>query len=260
MAKYTVSAQLYTLRDFLKTPDDIVKTMKRVKKIGYDAAQISGVGPIEATELAKIMNDAGVKPIGAHVALAAFREDVSKVIADCKDWGISYAAIPWLPRLDYKTLTDWKKLFREFERYAKLCAKEGITVQYHNHMFEFEKFGVKRGTGGKTVLEMLYESTETLQAELDVGWIVRGGQDPIAWIKRVKGRMDQVHLKDWGVLDDKPVWRALGEGGIDWVPVIKACKTIGTTHFIVEQDDWPLTNDPFRSLEISRQYLLAQGL
>lgn len=32
MAKYTVSAQLYTLRDFLKTPDDIVKTMKRVKK------------------------------------------------------------------------------------------------------------------------------------------------------------------------------------------------------------------------------------
>ena len=46
--KPMIAAQLYTLRDFLQTPNDIVQTMKRVKKIGYDTAQISGVGPIDA--------------------------------------------------------------------------------------------------------------------------------------------------------------------------------------------------------------------
>lgn len=258
--KYVVAAQLYTLRDFLKTPADMVKTMARVKKIGYDAAQISGVGPIDPAELNALMNKAGVTPIGAHVGLNEFRADIDKVIADCQAWDIGYVAIPWLAHQEFKTLADWKKLFREFERYAKRCAKEGLTVQYHNHMFEFEKFGIKNGAGGTTILEMLYSGTELLQAELDLGWVVRGGHDPVAWARRMKGRLDQVHLKDWGVVNNEPVWRAVGEGGIDWPAVIKACKAAGTKHFIVEQDECPITNDPFRSLAISRKNLLAMGL
>ena len=62
--KPVIAAQLYTLREFLKTPADMARTLKRVKKIGYDAAQISGVGPIEPAELRRIMLDAGVEPIG----------------------------------------------------------------------------------------------------------------------------------------------------------------------------------------------------
>ena len=42
MAESQIAAQLYTLRDFIQTPDDIAKTMKRVKEIGYDAVYISG--------------------------------------------------------------------------------------------------------------------------------------------------------------------------------------------------------------------------
>lgn len=260
MPKYVVSAQLYTLREFLKTPADMAKTMARVKKIGYDAGQISGFGSIDPAELNKLMVDAGVQPIGAHVGLNEFRADVSKVIADCKAWGIQYVAIPWLPRQDFKTLADWKKLFKEFEGYAKRCAKDGIVVQYHNHMFEFEKSGIKNGAGGKTILDMLYEGTKLLQAELDLGWVVRGGHNPVNWAQKMKGRLDQVHLKDWGIRDDQPIWRAVGEGGIDWPAVIKACKAAGTKHFIVEQDSCPITSDPFLSLAISRKNLLAMGL
>ena len=58
--------------------------------------------------------------------------------------GAQLCHYPWLPYRDYKTLADWKKLFREFEKYAKALAAEKIVLQYHNHMFEFEKFGIKR--------------------------------------------------------------------------------------------------------------------
>ena len=44
--KYVVAAQLYTLRDFLKTPADVAKTMARLKKIGYDAAEVAGFDPL----------------------------------------------------------------------------------------------------------------------------------------------------------------------------------------------------------------------
>lgn len=258
--KYRVAAQLYTLRDALKTPQEMVKTFRRVKKIGYDFAQISGVGPIDPAELNRIMTDAGVQPIGAHVGLNEFRQDVGQVAANCHAWGVRHVAIPWLPRENYKTLADWKKLFREFEGYAKKLAAEGLVVQYHNHMFEFEKFGVKKGAGGTTILDLMYGQTTLLQAELDFGWVARGGHNPVTWARKLKGRLDQVHLKDWGVLDNQPVWRAIGEGGIEWPAVIKACKASGTTDFIVEQDSCPVTNDPFLSLAISRRNLSGMGL
>ena len=260
--KPVIAAQLYTLRDFLKTPEDIAKTMKRVKKIGYDAAQISGVGAIDPTELRKLMLDAGVTPIGAHIGMNQFQEDLAGVINNCHKWGISYAALPWLDASKFTTINDWKALARQINVLGKALAKEGIVLQYHNHMFEFEKFGIKNGKGGTTFLDLLFTLTNPkyLQAELDFGWVARGNQSPVAWALKMKGRLDQVHLKDWGVLKDQAVWRAIGEGGIDWPSVFKACKAAGTLHYIVEQDSCPITNDPFLSLAISRKNVKAMGL
>ena len=259
--KYRVAAQMFGFRNYLKTPEDVAKTMKRVKKIGYDFAQISGFGAdIPAADIRKMCDDAGVTPIGAHIGLPKFRENEKQVIADCHALGIDYVAIPWLDARQQKTLADWKKLFREFEGYARRFAKEGIAVQYHNHDFEFQKFGVKGGKGGKTLLDMLYEGTSALQAELDLGWVARGGYNPERWIAKVAGRMDQVHLKDWGIWqpadgERRPEFRALGEGSLDWPVLVKACRKAGVNDFIVEQDNQIATGDPFVEYAISRKYL-----
>ncbi|MCL1910040.1 MAG: sugar phosphate isomerase/epimerase [Kiritimatiellaeota bacterium] len=253
--KFKVAAQMYGFRDFMKTPDQMKPTLKKVKKMGYDFAQISGVGAVDTAELRKMCEGEGVTPIGTHVSLPLFRENEKNVIAYCHALGVKYVAIPWLPASDYKTLADWKKLFKEFDGYAKRFAKEGLVVQYHNHDFEFEKFGIKNGAGGATILEMLYAGTEFLQAELDFGWIARGGADPANWAAKMKGRLDQVHLKDWGIVGGKPEFRAIGEGSLDWARIIAAAKKSGTTDFIVEQDTCPVTNDPFLSYAISRKNL-----
>ena len=258
--KPVIAAQLYTLRDFMKTPDEMARTLKRVRQMGYEAAQISGVGPIDPAELRQLMLAAGVEPVGAHVGLNTFRADVKQVIADCQAWGVGYVAIPWLSRESLTTLDDWKRLFKEFEGYARQLKQAGLVLQYHNHMFEFEKFGVRQGRGGTTILDLLYRHTKRLQAELDIGWVVRGGHDPVAWVGKLAGRIDQVHLKDWGVVNNEPVWRAVGEGGINWPLVLKACRKAGTRFFIVEQDNCPVSKDPFLSLKISRQNLKAMGL
>ena len=256
-----VAAQLFSFRDFMKVPADMAKTLKRIKKIGYDYAQVSGVGPIDPADLKKLFDDAGVTPIGAHVGLDKFRADLKGVAAYCHALGIEYVAIPWLDSKMCKTLADWKKLFREFDGFATKLAKEGIHLQYHNHMFEFEQFGVKNGKGGTTLLEMLYSGTKVLQSELDFGWVARGGHSPAKWALRMAGRADQVHLKDWSIVNGGEVaWRAIGQGGIDWPEVIKACKKAGTRYFIVEQDSCPITNDPFKSFAISLDYLKSIGL
>ena len=266
-SKYRVAAQMFGFRDYTKTLEDAAKTMKRVKKIGYDYAQISGFGPMDMADLKRVCDDAGVTPIGAHIGLPQFRENEKKVLEDCRKLGITYVAIPWLKASDQKTLADWKKLFREFEGYAKRFAKEGVVVQYHNHAFEFQKFGIKAGKGGKTILDMFYDGTKEIQAELDLGWCARGGYNPVYWIRKVAGRMDQVHFKDWCPMeptekDPNRNWgfRAIGQGSLDWPEILKACKKAGVRDFIVEQDSCPVTGDPFLEYGISRKYLATLGL
>ena len=46
MKRSQVAAQLYTIRDHLKTPQDTAKSMRKIRSIGYEAVQVSGMGPI----------------------------------------------------------------------------------------------------------------------------------------------------------------------------------------------------------------------
>jgi len=39
MKIHQIAAQLYTVRDFLKTPAEIEKTLKKIRAIGYEAVQ-----------------------------------------------------------------------------------------------------------------------------------------------------------------------------------------------------------------------------
>jgi len=259
MKKPIIAAQLFTLRDFTQEAKQLPATMAKVKKAGYDYAQISGIrAQVTPAELRKIMLDQGVTPIGAHIGLDLWRgANLKKTLEDCHGYGIEYAAIPWMNFADHKdwTAADWKKLFREFDAIAKKALKEGVHLQYHNHDFEFNQLGIKGGKGGKTILEMMFETTSVLQGEPDFGWVMRGGMDPAVWALRMKGRMDQVHLKDWSLIGGEFCFRAIGEGRINWPAVIAACKKGGTHTFIVEQDTCKATNDPFKSLAISREYL-----
>ena len=61
-----VAAQLYTLRDHLKTPEDIARSLKKVRAIGYQAVQVSGMGPIGEAELLKILANEGLTCCATH--------------------------------------------------------------------------------------------------------------------------------------------------------------------------------------------------
>ena len=201
-----IAVTMYTLRDFCNSPEDIVRTLARVRKIGYRDIQISGAGlmAVHPPDLARMVADAGLRIIGSHIGLQLMRDGLKNVIWRLHQWNCAYTAVPYMPPEDRATLDDWKARAKEFVALGRAFAKEGITLQYHNHHFEFQKFG------SKAALEILYASTSPkfLQAEIDVAWVARGGGDPAAWCRRVKGRMDQVHLKDWMMIGMQ--WQLMG--------------------------------------------------
>lgn len=250
-----IALQLFTMREFTKTPSDIAKTLARVKKIGYDAVQSSALGPIEPAELAKILKNEGLTCCATHIGMDKMRDSTQEVIDNHKLWGCEYTAIGgFFPKENLST-DLWKTFAKDFSDVAKKFAGSGVSIGYHNHSHELVKYG------GKPALDILIENcSRDVWFEIDTYWITHGGGDPCAWIEKVNGRIPCVHLKDMGITQDRQqLMREVGEGNLNFPRIIETCRKAGTKWFIVEQDNCN-GQDPFECVERSLKNLRAMGV
>mgnify|MGYP000942798614 CR=1 FL=1 len=256
MTEKKLGAQLYTARQYTKTPEGVFDTLKKVKAIGYSAVQVSGFGPVDPADVAKALKDNELVCAGTHMNWTRFQNDIDAVIKEHKMWGCVNAAIGGLPA-EYHTADGLKKFIDEVPKVCEALAKEGITFSYHNHNLEFAKYG------GKTWLAQLYDAVpgKLLKAEIDVYWVTEGGGDPIEWVNKVAGRMPMVHFKDMMVkMPEKEKRMAeIGEGNLNWKGIVDACEKTGVRWYLVEQDNC-YDRDPLESLKISFENLKAMGL
>jgi sugar phosphate isomerase/epimerase len=251
MRKKQIAAQLYTLREFLKTPEDIATSLKKVKKIGFDAVQVSGLGPIDPTELRKILDGEGLICCATHESGQTIFEQPEKVVEKLNILGCKYTAYPH-PHTSPKTAEDYKNIATALDKSGKVLRDAGQVLTYHNHGLEFTRFGKKTG------LEIIYDESnpEYLQGEIDTYWVQYGGGNPVEWCKKLQDRLPLLHLKEYGIFEGKPTMFEVGSGNLDWKNIIKAAKKSGTEWFIIEQDVCRI--DPFDSLKISLEYLIKE--
>ena len=255
MSKPVLGAQLYTLRDFCKTPAEIAETLKKVAKIGYTAVQISGIAPVEAKNLAAMLEDAGLVAAATHVGWEELRNDIDRVIAEHKLWKCKHPAIGGLSG-DYYSVDGLKRFLDEAPPVAERLAREGMDFSYHNHNHEFIHYG------GKPWLATLYEqaSPKHVKAELDTYWVQAGGGDPAAWVKKCAGREPLLHLKDMAMGPDRGQrFAEIGEGNLNWPAILKEAREGGVEWYLVEQDN-TYDRDPFESMAISYRNLKGMGL
>ncbi len=249
------AAQLYTVRNFLKTPEAVAESLKKVKQIGYNAVQVSGLGPIGDQALKDIADHEGLTICATHVPYQDLLDNLDAVIETHKLWGCRYVGLGSMP----EQFRGSEQGFRDFAASASEIGRSlnqaGLKFIYHNHDFEFAKFG------GKTGMEILLEQSdpEAVDFELDVYWVQAGGADPVEWIRKVEGRMKVVHLKDMiATPERKQRFAEVGEGNMNFAAILEACREIGVEWAAVEQDDCYERN-PFDSLAISRTNLLGLG-
>jgi sugar phosphate isomerase/epimerase len=253
MNKSVVAAQLYTVRDFTKTEVDIRKTFERVRKIGYKAVQISALGKIEPSDLRKIADKNELQIIASHISYDLITTDVGKVIEDHNLLGCRHVAIGGLPT-EFRNQDGFYRFAVEASEAVKPIIDAGLTFSYHNHSFELEKFGQRTG------LDILVEESDPdyFSFEIDTYWIQHGGANPVSFLKRLKDRMYIVHLKDMSMEGSKQLFSEVGEGNLEWDPILSACRNANVEWYIVEQD--VCSGDPFDSLEISLKNLNRMGL
>ncbi len=257
MSELKLAAQLYTLRDQMKTPEEIRAGLERVRKIGYTSVQVSGIGkvkPIKPEELHKICESLGITICATHSPFDEILNNTEKVAEDHRIIGCPLVGIGSggpLVFTDHPKLDNYKKLARQLNEAGEKLHRYGLRFAYHNHNAEFVKL-----EDGSIGFETLIRETDPSLVGfiLDTYWVQAGGANPIDYIRLLKGRIEVIHLKDMA-LDSKrnPVFSEIGGGNINWKPVLDACSETGVRTAAIEQDVCP--RDPFDCLRASYDYL-----
>lgn len=259
MYKALVGAQMYSVRTLTQTAASLRATLKSLAEIGYTSVQLSGQNPeIDPREIRDMLDEFGLICPATHIQFAEMEENLPAVIARHKIWDCKYPGIGAMPF----NMGSTAEGFRDFARRANAVARKlkdaGMTFIYHNHAFEFQKFG------GVTGMDILLSELDEAQFEIDVYWAQAGGADPVEMIKKVAGRMDVVHYKDMtgklpsaenrSMTDMAPI----GEGNLDWIKIMAACDEIGVKYAFIEQDN-AVETDPIGCMKTSFTNLTKLG-
>ncbi len=221
-----LALQLYTVRNDLKK--DFVGTLRQVAKMGYTGIEGGGTGPLTPEQFRSLMSELKLIPIGAHVGRKALSgPEREKSLELFRGIGTKFLAVSeFLENPD-----AWAGLGRELSDIGKATAARGITFQYHNHAHEFQQHN------GKVILDILLDNADpaVVGSQLDVGWVQRAGEDPVAWMDKLGRRIRTLHLKDTTEGGD-PQWTEIGNGSIDLPAIHAAARKLGIDWYIVEQD------------------------
>lgn len=244
--KLPIALQLYSVRDELEK--DFFGTLKKVKTMGYDGVELPGLNGRDSYEVRRMLDEVGLACPSSHVPVAEQKE-VGAFVRYARA-GVRFVAVPWM---DYGNGNEYLRENIETVRtLAENAAKEGITLLYHNHDFEFKK------VNGKAILDILYEEIPAylLQTQFDTCWVKFAGESPVEYLKKYAGRAPLVHLKDFWSDGENGVapydligkssearkktnfeFRPIGYGVQDIPSIIKASEEAGAEWLIVEQDE-----------------------
>ena len=245
-----LGAQLYTLRNHCKTPEDLGATLKKLKKIGYDVAQASAICEIDADLFKSYIDEADLPITCTHTAFTKITEQTEKTIKFHKTIGCPIIGIGGMP-LEYRESYEALKKFKEvLSEPIKKIEAEGFHFAYHNHDFEFEL------CGGIKVYDFLIEEMPEIHFIHDVYWSTYAGEDPAKYIKILAGtgRMTDIHFKDMLTSQKGPICPC-GDGVIDFNALADLAKHYGVKNVHVEQDNAPELGDEFEQMERSYKHL-----
>ncbi|TCD02470.1 sugar phosphate isomerase/epimerase family protein [Pedobacter psychroterrae] len=253
----SVGIQLYSLRELL--PKDVKGVIQKVAQTGYKEVETygytaeTGFWGLDAKAFKALLDDNGLKAPSGHFGLDEYiktgdQEILKPLIAGAAALNMEYFTCPYLSEELRTSLEDYKKVAARLNEAAKLCKESGLQMAYHNHDFEFVKYG---DTTGYDIL--LAETDKNLvHFELDLYWVVRSGNDPIAMFEKTPGRFVMWHVKDMDKTDNT-INTEVGNGKIDFKSIHKHAAQAGLKHLIVEQENFSI--DPFESIKKSFDYV-----
>lgn len=248
-----VGLQLYSVRDLL--PKNFDGTLKQLGGFGYRVVEAAGFYKKSATEWRQSMEQAGLRCVSAHYPLAQIEGHEQELIDYAKAIGLEYMICSWVGmhrdpanKSEKLDLDDWRWAADRFNEIGAKVKAAGMQFGYHNHTIEFAQ------EDGVVYYDELLKRTDRklVVFEMDCGWVVAGGANPVHYLKQDPERFPMLHVKDL-VKQPDGKWKnvVMGKGTIDYHPIFKAAS--GLKYYFIEQEEFE--GDPMTELHEDAEFL-----
>lgn len=232
MAEIPIALQLYSIRE--EMAEDVPGTLKRVAEMGYDGVEFAGFFDYDPRELGELCDDLGLGRAGAHLPIGTIEGHALQATIDTMlKLGNDYVVVPGLPEELRDSVEAWKTTADIFSMAVEKIKQHDLHLGYHNHAHEFEPLE------GEIPWDVFFSRvSENVFGQLDIGHVIRAGQDPVLYLEKYPGRYLTVHVKDHHPEREEVL---VGEGVADWDTIFNLCETsAGTEWYIIEQETYPV--------------------
>ena len=262
-----IGLQLYSVRDLLAK--DYEGTLRAVADLGYREVEAAGFYHHSPEQVHSAMKAAGLSCVSAHHSSADLSKNFDEIVAYAQALGLQYIICSFpgfkdparsvdhsiAARAKSFSLDDYRWNADRFNEWGRKVKAAGMQFGYHNHTMEFA-----RQDGVIPLDEMIRLTDPALVTfELDCGWVLVGGGDPVDYLHRFPTRISMLHVKDFkqtvhaAAGNEPPPAAELGRGTLDFRPVFQAAKAGQIRHYFVEQEAFNLP--PLESLKIDEEYM-----
>jgi sugar phosphate isomerase/epimerase len=262
-----IGLQLYSVRQLLAK--DYEGTLQQVAAAGYQDVEAAGFFDHTPQQVKQAMRKTGLRCVSAHYSYTDLNRDLDSTIAFNKELGGDYiiCSFPGFKdpaRLKDKsfanqvlsfTIEDYHWNADQFNRIGAKVKAAGLKFGYHNHTMEFQS------KNGIVPFDELMRLTDPslVTFEMDCGWVVVGGGNPVELLKQYSTRISMLHVKDFkpttepASVVNPPPPAELGQGTIDFRPIFAAAKKANIKHYFVEQEGYDMP--VFEALRIDADYM-----
>jgi sugar phosphate isomerase/epimerase len=238
--------QLYTFRKEMIA--DAAGTLKQIAALGIKqiesaSSEKGSYYGLKPKEIKQICTDLGMTLRSGHVHID---DKWKQTISEATETGQEYMICSSMPSKG-QTVDNYKKAADAFNKSGEECKKANIKFGYHNHDYEFEQ------ENGKVLYDVLVENTDAslVHMELDLGWVVAAGKNPVSYFNKFPGRFPLWHLKDMDLV--KKHSTEFGKGGLDIPKMLNNAKLAGMKYFFIEQEEY--SSSPLESMKVNMEYL-----
>lgn len=251
MTRPIIGLQLYTVRDAVEK--NMEETLHKVAALGYEGVEIGGsFGNLDAGSMKRLCDELNLKVIAMHAGVDALQNNFEKTAEDALILDTKYVVIAYSGE-EYRSREGALKLAGILNELGAKLNSSNLQLLYHNHDFELVQYD------GEAMFDILLKNTDEnlVKAEVDSFWVHKGGAKAAEFIRRHKGRVPLVHVKDM-TNDERETFAEVGTGKMPFMEVFAAAEDGDVYAYIVEQDDCG-ERDPLESIKISIENLKQMG-
>jgi sugar phosphate isomerase/epimerase len=229
--------QLYSLRNQFNR--DVEKSLKIISDWGISTIEAGDSYGMDEEKFRTLLKKYDLNPISIGASYEELRDNPGEVAKKAKRYGARFVMCAWIPHIgNLFTIEKAKSSVDVFNKAGAILKKEGLTLAYHAHGYEFRSY--QNGT----IFDYIARKAKNFSFEMDVFWVQHGGEDPLKLLEKYPDFVVMLHLKDMrkGVVgnfsggEDVETNVVLGSGQIDIAGVVKRASELGVRYMFIEDE------------------------